>query len=503
MGRKFAVKNQLPPRPNLEHLKKQAKALHREGKASTLTEAQRLLADSYGFRNWPALRRHVLAKQNSAEPEKVIRLLQEAVAQGKTVQVAEILDAYPEIIDERYGPAMRTPLHCAVIGNRKDLVRLLLERDADPNIRCEGDCATPAHFAAEKANLDILRLLLDHGADPIGAGDYHELEVIGWACCFGTGNREVVDLLLQKGAAHNIFSAVSLGALEQIHQIVAKDRTQLERRMDLANQRRRPLHLAVVKNRPDSLDALLQLGADCESLDEAGLTALDAAALRDYGAMSERLLSHGAKVRLPAAVALERKDDITRLLRQDPDCLKPGNRWGTLIVRAAEKSHGRVVQLLLQIGADPNVRDDPKTAVDSTSGYTPLHAAAFHGNSSAVEVLLSNGANVQARDERYAGTPAGWAAFAGHDEICNRILQGAIDPFEAIEMGLADRLPQILTRDPQALHRRFEHYLGHPSTPVPSLHPGVNREGWRTPLQFAEAIGNEQAVRILRSWGTN
>jgi ankyrin repeat protein len=58
-------------------------------------------------------------------------------------------------------------------------VKALLERGANPNTRCEGDCATPLHFAAEKGHLGTIRLLVEHGADPIGDGDYHELEVIG------------------------------------------------------------------------------------------------------------------------------------------------------------------------------------------------------------------------------------------------------------------------------------------------------------------------------------
>ena len=76
------------------------------------------------------------------------------------------------------------------------MVRLLLDRGADPNVRCEGDSATPLHFAAEKEAVDMIRLLVEHGADPIGEGDYHELEVIGWATCFGKGRKDMIDYLI-------------------------------------------------------------------------------------------------------------------------------------------------------------------------------------------------------------------------------------------------------------------------------------------------------------------
>ena len=50
--------------------------------------------------------------------------------------------------------------------------------------------------------------------------------------------------------------------------------------------------------------------------------------------MAQLLISRGAKVGLPAAVGLQTTGDLERLLREDPDCLKPGNRWAHLIVRA-------------------------------------------------------------------------------------------------------------------------------------------------------------------------
>jgi ankyrin repeat protein len=193
--------------------------------------------------------------------------------------------------------------------------------------------------------------------------------------------------------------------------------------MDMANRRRRPLHLAVIKKQLRSLATLLDLGANAESLDEPAFTALDQAALIGETEMAQILLDRGAKVRLPAAFCLGRTRDIERLLRRDPDTLKPGGRWGNLIMRASERASGAVVESLVLAGASVDVRDDPKTSVDSTFGYTPLHAAAFNGNLSAALVLLKHGANVRVREEKYRRTRDGWAKYAGHTEVRDLILR--------------------------------------------------------------------------------
>jgi len=370
-----------------------------------------------------------------------------------------------------------------------------LQRGADPNVRCEGDYAFPLHFAAEKQHFPIIRLLVEHHADTNGEGDYHELGVIGWATAWDYihANREIVDYLTAHGAQHNIFSAVAMGEVETIRKLVARSPADLERGMDLVNKRRHPLHLAVVKKRPESLTALLGLGADMEALDEAGFTALDQAALRGETAMAQTLLDRGAKIRLPAAVALPRTRELSRLLRDDPACLNPGKRWGHLIVRASEQSSGTVLENLIRAGASVNVRDDPKTAVDCTSGYTPLHAAAFHGNVSAVSVLLKHGASVSVREEKYHGTPAGWVNYAGHTEAGNLILQGPVDLMEAVENGLTERILAILAEEPDQLNRPFSDY---------PLYP-LNDEGWYTPLVLGVVQGRVESVRVLLDQGAD
>jgi ATP-dependent Clp protease ATP-binding subunit ClpC len=57
------MSQQLPPRPSLDHLKKQAKALlaqlRQANPGATLVAAQHTLARGYGFASWPQLKRYV------------------------------------------------------------------------------------------------------------------------------------------------------------------------------------------------------------------------------------------------------------------------------------------------------------------------------------------------------------------------------------------------------------------------------------------------------------
>jgi hypothetical protein len=58
----------LPARPNLEYLKKQAKALLRAHPGWQLADAQHALAREYGFESWPKLKAHVESIVAPASP---------------------------------------------------------------------------------------------------------------------------------------------------------------------------------------------------------------------------------------------------------------------------------------------------------------------------------------------------------------------------------------------------------------------------------------------------
>jgi len=53
------MSRQLPEKPNLEHLKKQAKELLRSMPQGKLADAQHTLAKEYGFPTWAKLKTHV------------------------------------------------------------------------------------------------------------------------------------------------------------------------------------------------------------------------------------------------------------------------------------------------------------------------------------------------------------------------------------------------------------------------------------------------------------
>lgn len=513
----MTTQKKLPARANLEQLKKQAKnilkgheaaergamelirAHHpRFGKSAdgaiakakfTLADAQLAIARQYGFDSWAKLKEEVARRETGPANQADVIALRQAAGQGDLAKISTLLDADPGIINERGGEGVRTALHSTVFGKQEAAMKLLLERGADPNVRCEGDFAYPLHFACEKQLFPMIQLLVENGADTVGEGDYHELGVLGWLTAWGAepADREIVDYLLAHGARHNIFSAVATGDVEAMRKIVAKNTADLEKRMDGSNHRRMPLHLAVMKRQRGSIETLLELGANTESLDEAFLTPLDQAALNGSADLAQILIEHGAKVRLPAAIALGRTRDVEKLMKQEPDALKPGQRWGTLIIRAAERSPGSVVEELIARGASVDVQDDVKTAIDNAGGYTALHAAAWNGNESAAVALMKHGANVAARETKWHASPGGWAEYAGHKDLAALIQRGRVDIMEAVAAGLTGRVEEILREDPAALERPFREY---------GIFP-LYAEGWFTPLAFAQKLGKGEMVRFL------
>ena len=212
-----------------------------------------------------------------------------ACAAGDLDALTELLDRQPELANARDEHGA-TALHLAL--EQLAAVRLLLERGAEPNARDTGDNALPLHFAAGGAPIETVRALLDAGSDVHGSGDAHALDVIGWAACFAQPRRDVIALLLDRGARHHVFSAVAVADHDALRQLAAQDAGALRRRLARSEQEQTALHYCIAP--PDglvgglfrtgehyrTLELLVELGAELEARDAKGRTPLDVAMLR-------------------------------------------------------------------------------------------------------------------------------------------------------------------------------------------------------------------------------
>lgn len=470
-----------------------------------LRDVQLALAREYGFDGWTALKSELARRAATAAESSrsaAIQDLLRAAGQGNLDRVRHLLDAHPDIVNELASlpgnDGRCSALHYAMGPGKHPVVAELLARGADPDLRDDGDHAMPIHFAAEQGDLDLVRMLIEHGADPIGTGDMHELDVIGWAVGFDYAHHPAVaEYLLAHGARHTIVSAVALGDVKAIRRIAVEHPSDLDRPMDRTNRRRRPLHLAVIKRRPESLAVLLELGAPVDAQDADGLTPLDQAALTGLRQMAARLIEGGATVGLPAAVALGLHERIAALLAAEPHALRPGGRWEGLIIRAAESADPGTVEALIEAGASVHARARQDVAVDQTHGYTALHAAAFRGDADVVRVLLRHGADPKAREDKYWATAAGWADYAGHSAVRDLILEGPIDLFDAVAFDQVERIDEILQRDPGALDRPFGAYVSRDAAPRDWADPA-----W-TPVAYAIVNQKSAAVRRLLELGAS
>jgi len=443
---------QLPPRPNLDQLKRQAKELQ-DSAQIPLYEAQTRLAREYGFASWNKLREEVEAR--TLEFDAAVTEFLEAATDGRVTRAERILALHPKIRSANFhtalvlgdagavdaqltkdpslattagGPRGWLPIHyiCyTAVGSDglADIARRLISLGVDPNSRFpwqHHNVRRPVLWGASRVaqSLPLVQALLDAGADP---NDGVTLPLAASA-----GDIPVLEALLAHGA--NVDQRWATDGSTALYAILNWSRTPngvlwllahgggaggaggADPNAVFSENGETPLHVAARAWDVPMMEALVSHGGDIARRRADGRTPYALAELNGNHAVAEWLLAHGASPELSAldrlVAACSRGDRAAAeaLLVENPG-LRDEITDDHYIAfhQAAERGDVRALEAMLASGFDPN-------RPDSGIGKTVLHTAAMEGWPDAVRVLLAHGASVHVRDREFNGQPLIWAA---------------------------------------------------------------------------------------------
>ncbi|XP_014679678.1 PREDICTED: putative ankyrin repeat protein RF_0381 [Priapulus caudatus] len=296
--------------------------------------------------------------------------------------------------------AVMTSLYCAAYSGQLDLVRLLLEAGADPNVTETENGKTPLMEAAWEGKEAVVQMLLSHGADANAANSYGETSLHHAA---RSGQLDIVRLLLEAGADPNVAAT---------------------------DIRVTPLMWAAWEGAEAVVRMLLSHGADANAANCCGQTSLRHAA--HYGQLDTMLLlleagadpnvaeTENGKTPLMEAARKGKEAVVQMLLSHGADANAADSYGETSLHHAAHYGQLHIMLLLLEAGADPNV-------AETQSGKTPLMKVMRECEEAAVQMLLSHGANANAADS-HGETSLHHAAYLGQLDIVRLLLEAGADP---------------------------------------------------------------------------
>ena len=116
------------------------------------------------------------------------------------------------------------------------------------------------------------------------------------------------------------------------------------------------------------------------------------------------LLTKGADNNLATAVGLDEFEDIKNLATN-----ATASELYVALVVASFFGKIKMISFLIKAGANVNGHGKPKDFGGFHSHANPLHQAVSSGSLEAVKLLVEEGANLNATDKIYNGTPLSWA----------------------------------------------------------------------------------------------
>ncbi|KAE9375017.1 ankyrin [Stipitochalara longipes BDJ] len=294
----------------------------------------------------------------------------------------------------RRDPTGLTLLHLACMGSDEKAVKLLLENGADSAAETETGM-TILHAAIINPSDSVLRYLLRLGIDP-KVLDYYGRTAFHCAAKVGTDSQ--LSLLIAAAAKGDIASPDLHGFLPLHYAMRNRNLTNQEKNLDAlispdlginaqAQDSSTPLHIAARYGNVSHIHWLIRKGANLLATDLEGRTALHCAAANNNDTAVEilnLLISHGLSV--------FSKDDagltpLHNTLYWHSGPFFPFYANGNVL--RVQKFRAKI-RLLLKKKADLNARD--------CCGNTVLHLACSQNNQFVVRLLLDEGADPDLKD---------------------------------------------------------------------------------------------------------
>ncbi|KAK3390249.1 ankyrin repeat-containing domain protein [Podospora didyma] len=293
-----------------------------------------------------------------------------------------------------------TPMFYAAQGGHLDVCRVLVNHGAQVNV-CSSELSstrTPLIQAAQNGYLDVVKLLVSNGADVNLPGPQ------GGPLFFGAiaPSVEVCEFLIANGADVNgldengrtpLLLAAAQGSPEVVRVLLRHGALVTAR----SGRSGTVLHYATGRNTPnmlETIEALLDAGADVNAIDDDGDTPLIQCMINGRADVAELLIRHGA--------------DLNVI-----------NKLGvTALTGCAGKGIMNVIEVLLKHGADVNLCSEARV--------TALHLAAAQDDPAVVRRLLEAGANPHLAG-RYELTPLHVASQNDNEEILIAMLEHGVN----------------------------------------------------------------------------
>ncbi|HEY6977681.1 MAG TPA: ankyrin repeat domain-containing protein [Chitinophagaceae bacterium] len=326
----------------------------------------------YEYRGW-----RDVPKDTVATPDDIYRHLISrgahldicmAALKGNIERVRELLDKNPSLVNlvsdyVTYYPGSGAPIKNAAIGGHIEIVKLLLERGADPNLPEEGIAPRghALHSAVVYEHTEIVKLLLEHGAYPNAE---IESSADTLTAAIAQNNQPMIELLCSYGAARSVSLLAYYGdiltasAVFAANPALANDPYALECaagqgyesfvRLMLHYQPDLAKHIAVGVRSAGPQDAikhqeltefLFQHGMNPNYKNWLGITPLHFFAKKDDTINAEIFINHGADINAA-----------------DEEFLS------TPLGYAANYGKKKMVEFLLKHKADPNLPQNPAWA---------------------------------------------------------------------------------------------------------------------------------------------